>query len=115
MSGIKDYERYDALGLAQLIRARESSAVEVLDEAIARAEARQSAPQRRRREVRTTQARAQARKPLPDTPLAGVPFLIKDITYQQGLPVYVRQPAVRGFRAGPRFRDSSRVIARPVC
>ena len=39
MSGIKDYDRYDALELAQLIRSREVSAVEVLDEAIARAEA----------------------------------------------------------------------------
>ncbi len=39
MSGIKDYERYDALELARLIRSREVSAVEVLDEAIARAEA----------------------------------------------------------------------------
>ena len=35
MSGIKDYKRYDALELARLIRSRELSAVEVLDEAIA--------------------------------------------------------------------------------
>jgi len=38
MSGIKDYDRYDALELARLIRSRELAAVEVLDEAIARAE-----------------------------------------------------------------------------
>ena len=84
MSGIKDYERYDALELARLIRLRELSAVEVLDEAIGRAEAvnpRLNAVVAKAYD----EARAQARKPLPDTPLAGVPFLIKDITNQKGL------------------------------
>ena len=84
MSGIKDYDRYDALELAKLVRTRELSAVEVLDEAIARAEAvnpRLNAIVSKSYD----DARAQAGKTLPDTPLAGVPFLIKDITYQRGL------------------------------
>ena len=84
MSGIKDYDRYDALELARLIRSRELAAVEVLDEAIARAEAvnpRLNAIVAKSYE----EARAQARKPLPDTALAGVPFLIKDITSQKGM------------------------------
>ncbi len=85
MAGIKDYERYDALGSAQLIRDRQVSAAEVLDEAIARADA---ANPRINAVVAKcyAPARRTATQPLPDTPLAGVPFLIKDITYLQGLP-----------------------------
>ncbi len=84
MSGIKDYDRYDALDLARLIRARELSAIEVLEAAIARAEA---ANPRLNAIVAKSydDARAAAGKPLPDTALAGVPFLIKDITYQKGM------------------------------
>ena len=84
MSGIKDYDRYDALELARLIRSRELAAVEVLDEAIARAE--RVNPLLNAIVAKSyDEARAQARRPLPDTALAGVPFLIKDITYQTGL------------------------------
>ncbi len=84
MSGIKDYDRYDALELARLIRSRELAAVEVLDEAIARAE--RVNPQLNAIVAKSyDEARARARKPLPDTALAGVPFLIKDITYQRGM------------------------------
>lgn len=81
---IKDYDRYDALELARLIRSREVSAAEVLDEAITRAEA---ANPRLNAIVAKSygEARERARKPLPDTALAGVPFLIKDITYQKGM------------------------------
>jgi Asp-tRNA(Asn)/Glu-tRNA(Gln) amidotransferase A subunit family amidase len=84
MSGIKDYDRYDALELARLIRVREVSALEVLEEAIRRAEAvnpRLNAIVAKAYD----EARAHAQKPLPATPLAGVPFLIKDITYQKGM------------------------------
>ena len=85
MTGIKDYERRDALGLAQLIRDRELSAVEVLEEAIARADAVN--PRINAVVAKCyAAARRQAALPLPDAPLAGVPFLIKDITYLQGLP-----------------------------
>jgi Asp-tRNA(Asn)/Glu-tRNA(Gln) amidotransferase A subunit family amidase len=84
MSGIEDYHRYDALKLAELIRTRELSAVEVLDEAISRAEA---ANPRLNAIVSKSydDARTGARGPLPETPIAGVPFLIKDITYQKGM------------------------------
>ena len=40
MSGFADYEHYDALGLADLVRRRQVSADELLDAAIARVEAR---------------------------------------------------------------------------
>ena len=40
MSAFPDYERYDALGLADLVRRREVTAEELLEAAIARVEAR---------------------------------------------------------------------------
>ena len=40
MNGFSDYERYDALGLADLVRRRQVSAEALLDAAIARVEAR---------------------------------------------------------------------------
>jgi len=43
MSGFADYERYDALGLAELVRRRQVSPGELLDTAIARVEARNRA------------------------------------------------------------------------
>ena len=43
MAGLKDYEHYDALGLADLVRRRQVSADELLDAAIARVEARNRA------------------------------------------------------------------------
>ena len=85
MAGIKDYDRYDALDLARLIRNGDLSAAEVLDEAIARTEAQN--PQLNAIVAKCYDAaRARAKQPLPDTPLAGVPFLIKDLTYLKGLP-----------------------------
>ena len=43
MSGFSDYEDYDAVGLAELVRDGAVSAGEVLDAAITRAEARNPA------------------------------------------------------------------------
>jgi len=85
VSRLSDYDRYDALGLAELIRRREVAAAEVLEEAIARTEA---VNDRLNAIVIKDYAAARRRagEALPDSPLAGVPFLIKDITYQRGLP-----------------------------
>ena len=85
MAGITDYEGYDALGLAQLISRGDCSAVEVLEAAITRSEA---ANPSLNAIVATCYdaARERARQPLPESALAGVPFLIKDITYLKGLP-----------------------------
>ena len=85
MAGINDYDRYDALHLAQLIRRGDISAGEALDEAIVRTEAvnpRLNAIVAKCYES----ARARAKQPVPDSPLAGVPFLIKDLTYLKGVP-----------------------------
>jgi amidase len=76
----EDYDRHDALGLADLVRRGEVSASEVCEAAIARIEALNptlNAVISRRFD----QARAEARRvaPGPDRPLAGVPFLLKGL------------------------------------
>jgi Asp-tRNA(Asn)/Glu-tRNA(Gln) amidotransferase A subunit family amidase len=38
MGGFKDYDRYDGLGLAELVRKKEVNAVELVEEAISRIE-----------------------------------------------------------------------------
>jgi amidase len=88
----------DAVGLAGLVRRKEMSAVELVRAAIARIEA-----------VNPTinavvtplfeEALAEARRPLPAGPLAGVPFLLKDLgTGQAGVPQTAGSRALRDFR-----------------
>ncbi len=80
------YDGSDALEIARAIRAREVSASEVLDEAIARAE--RVNPRVNALAARAYDgARATARLPL-DGPLAGVPLLVKDLGPElAGLPM----------------------------
>ncbi len=78
MGGMREYEDFDALGLARLVREREVSAREVLEEAIARAQAvnpRINALVARMFDA----ARASADAGSFDGPFAGVPFLAKDL------------------------------------
>ena len=78
MSSFTDYERYDATGLAQLIRNKEVSSTEVVEAAIERIERHNP----ELNAVITTlydQALDQTRRGVPDGPLAGVPFLLKDL------------------------------------
>ena len=88
-----EYANYDALGLAELIKSRQISAAEVLEEAI------------RRRDAVNPQinavvynmdaiARAQVNQALPDAPFAGVPFLLKDFCA-----AYAGVPLTNGSRA----------------
>jgi Asp-tRNA(Asn)/Glu-tRNA(Gln) amidotransferase A subunit family amidase len=73
-----EYRRHDALGLAELVRKGEASPAELLEIAIARTEA-----------VNPTlnavvikhyeRAREAIRRGLPDGPLQGVPYLLKDL------------------------------------
>ena len=79
MSGFVEYEHYDALGLADLVRRRQVSADELLDAAIARVEARN--PSVNAVVMKLYDYGRQAIKAgLPDGPLTGVPFLIKDLS-----------------------------------
>lgn len=80
MAHFTDYDAQDALGLAELIRRREVSAMEVLDAAIARVEARTPALNAVVHSF-FDEARATAAQPL-QGPLAGVPFMLKDLGVQ---------------------------------
>lgn len=74
----KEYDRYDALGLAALIRDRKVSVAEVLEAAIARIEAldgKLNAVTHRQFD----RARREASLGLPEGPFHGVPFLLKDL------------------------------------
>jgi amidase len=78
MKIFKEYADFDALGLAQLIRSQEVSVLEVLEAAIARVEThnpRLNAVVSKMYDA----ARAQCARP-DEGPLAGVPFLIKDLS-----------------------------------
>lgn len=73
-----EYEQYDGLGLAELVRRGEVSPAELAEEAIRRAEALQP-----KLNFLVTplfeRGRQAARGALPDGPFRGVPFLLKDI------------------------------------
>src|SRR5688572_25106142 len=79
MAGFSDYEAYDAIGLAELVRRKKVTPEALLDAAIARAEARNPA-------VNAVvlplydYARNAIAEGLPDGPLRGVPYLLKDLT-----------------------------------
>jgi amidase len=79
MSGFAEYEQYDALGLADLVRRREVSAQELLDAAIERVETRNPAVNAVTMKLYDFGRQAIAAG-LPDGPFRGVPFLMKDLT-----------------------------------
>jgi Asp-tRNA(Asn)/Glu-tRNA(Gln) amidotransferase A subunit family amidase len=79
MSGFADYEQYDALGLAGLVRRNEVTPRELLDAAIERVEARNPAVNAVIMKLYDYGEKAIA-DGLPDGPLRGVPFLMKDLT-----------------------------------
>ena len=74
----EEFESYDGLGLAGLVRSGDASAAELLDAAIARVEARN--PEFNAVVSRLyDQARAAIAAGLPDGPFTGVPYLLKDL------------------------------------
>jgi len=93
---MKDYEQYDALGLVELVKRRETSAEALLEAAISRTEARDG-------EVNAVVIRMfeEARKTVaagvPDGPFQGVPFLLKDL--------HLAWPGVRLTNGSKLFSD----------
>ena len=97
MGTFAEYDRYDALGLAELIRKKEITPVEICEEAIARIERfnpRINAVIRPMFDI----GRKAAGANLPDSPFSGVPFLIKDLlTAYAGVPMNMGCKALRNY------------------
>jgi Asp-tRNA(Asn)/Glu-tRNA(Gln) amidotransferase A subunit family amidase len=79
MRGFAEYEQYDGLGLAELVRRGQVAPAELLDAAIERVEARN--PRVNAVVLKLYDlARAAIASGLPDGPFRGVPYLMKDLT-----------------------------------
>ena len=87
MGGFEEYESYDAMGLAELVRKGQVSPDEILDAAITLAEERN--PRLNAIVVKMyDEAKAAVASGLPEGPLRSVPFLLKDLyTYCKGVRV----------------------------
>jgi amidase len=92
-----EYSNLDGLAIADLVRRREVTPIEVLEAAIARTD--HLNPELNAIIHRMDdRARAVARRPLPDGPFAGVPFLVKDlIQYVAGEPYRAGSRALASF------------------
>src|SRR5881628_2661585 len=107
MKTFPDYEHYDALGLAALVRSGKVTPLELLESAIALVEARN--PKINAVVMRLYDyGRQQIADGLPDGPFRGVPFLLKDLTA-----VLAGVPMTRGSRffadSPPAAADSEHV------
>jgi Asp-tRNA(Asn)/Glu-tRNA(Gln) amidotransferase A subunit family amidase len=79
MGAFKEYEEHDALGLAELVRRKQVKPEELLEAAIERVEARNPAVNAVTMKLYDLGRQAIAAG-LPDGPLRGVPYLMKDLT-----------------------------------
>ncbi len=81
MGTLSDYERYDGLGLAELVASKQVTAQELLDAAIERVEQRNPMINAVINRL-YDQARAAIARGLPPGPFTGVPYLLKDMGIQ---------------------------------
>jgi Asp-tRNA(Asn)/Glu-tRNA(Gln) amidotransferase A subunit family amidase len=106
-----EYVRHDALGLAGLVQAGAVTASELVEAALARADAVEpkiNAIVARRDDV----ARTQAAAPLAEGPFAGVPFVFKDLfSWQAGWPAEAGSKLWKGFVAPVDFTYTARALA----
>ena len=88
MTALNDYDKYDGLGLAELVRNKQVKPVELVEEAINRIEKHN--PQLNAVVHKMYgQACQAAEGDLPDGPFKGVPFLLKDLVMSYaGVPVH---------------------------
>jgi len=99
MPRLKEYDDLDAVGLAELVRKREVSPTELLDEAIARLDAVE--PKINAVPIRDEQfARDQIARGLPEGPFRGVPFLLKNLTLLAGTRTTFGSRAFKDYLAG---------------
>lgn len=97
MNGFSDYDKYDGLGLAELVRKREVSPSELVEEAISLIE--KLNPQLNAVIYKMYElAREAGDGDLPNGPFRGVPFLMKDI-----LMAYAGVPLANGSRFFKNF------------
>jgi len=75
---VQEYDRYDALGLAELVRRRELTADELLDAALERADALNPTLNAIVHDW-SDEARQAIKDGLPEGPFTGVPYLLKDL------------------------------------
>ncbi|GAI29392.1 unnamed protein product, partial [marine sediment metagenome] len=80
MGGFSEFDRYDAMGLAELVRQGQVTPVELCEEAIERIE--RVNPKLNAVVTRMyDQGHKEASEPLPEGPFTGVPLLVKDLHY----------------------------------
>jgi amidase len=116
MASFAEYERYDGIGLAKLVKDGEVSAIELCEEAIRRAETlnpRLNAIITRMYDF----AREQAKNPKIDAPFSGVPFLLKDahhalkgFTMSSGSALLINHIPDYDAEIVRRFRDAGLII-----
>ncbi len=86
MNGFTEYDRYDGLGLAELVRRKEISPAELVEEAIRRIETVNPQINAVIHPMYDL-ARRQVQEGLPEGPFQGVPFLLKDLlAHAAGVP-----------------------------
>ena len=96
-NGVLNYGDLDALGLAELVRKKEVTALELVDESIRRCEAVNGTLNAVITEM-FDHARECAKGPLGDGPFAGVPFLMKDFVAEiAGFPFYEGSDFLSGY------------------
>lgn len=112
---MKDYARYDGVGLAELVRRREVHPAELLEAAIARADVTEPVLAAIHQRL-DAMGRAMARGPLIGA-FAGVPFLVKDIAQDiAGVPTgagnrfLITQPVAEDSEYVRRLRRAGLVI-----
>ena len=111
-----DYARHDALGLAELVSTGEASPEELLDAAMARADAVNPRLGALTLEL-YDHARSELARGLPAGPFAGVPFLVKDIGFamrgvvsSNGSTLFRDSVTERDSTVVERYRDAGLVI-----